>query len=301
MRNILLYLIGGFVSLGVFAQEKQYVLNSTHSIKTLIAQDYSPEIYEIGESNLVYRYAQNADDKFRYYNKPKVDSITSTKNVLARQRSNRKVSFVLGEKIQAFVLSGVFEKLASYKVMASDYGGFLKHELIRESTIKKLNIPDSKILLNEFNMVIVNLETGKYYFVKPDFLKELSYFSDEQPLVDYTDEVIPQKTETVLPIKEALVYDIAKYEAMIQRCKELTSRLIMHNKRIDRGEMTKTQVKDWKRDLVEAKLLNYRIDDFLSIYDERIYYNNEYVNKDMSDSYNNFSRTLDTANRYAGF
>lgn len=96
-------------------------------------------------------------------------------------------------------------------------------------------------------------------------------------------------------------YSIEEYEAMIAECKELTKRLQEYDRLIQNGKMTKAQKRAWKKEVMEAKLLNFRIDDFTTIYMKRNYSLIDHVDVKALSDYYDFSKTLESATQYAGF
>ena len=92
-----------------------------------------------------------------------------------------------------------------------------------------------------------------------------------------------------------------QYESMIKRGKELTAILIEHDKLIQEGSMTKKQIKNWKRDVLEAKLLNYRIEDFTNAYLRDGYSLIEHLSPGVISDYYNFSKKQESSSKYAGF
>ncbi|SHI37288.1 hypothetical protein [Aquimarina spongiae] len=112
---------------------------------------------------------------------------------------------------------------------------------------------------------------------------------------------VQQFEETQNIEKDQPTYPVEEYKAMIARCKELSLKIIAYDRMIQEGTMKRSQRKAWKRDLMEAKLLNYRIDDFTNAYLRQNYSLIEHVdNKSLSDYYD-FSKVLESANKYAGF
>ncbi|GAA4278873.1 hypothetical protein [Aquimarina mytili] len=96
-------------------------------------------------------------------------------------------------------------------------------------------------------------------------------------------------------------YSIQKYEEMIQRSKELTSKLVEYDKLIKSGSMKRKQEKNWKRDVMEAKLLNFRIEDFNKVYRSGNYPMVNYLSIQALNNYDDFAKTLEDAVQYAGF
>jgi len=75
--------------------------------------------------------------------------------------------------------------------------------------------------------------------------------------------------------------------------------LISHGVLSEKGNMTKEQVRNWKRDIVAAKLLNYRISDFIEAYKKAD--SSKFINKDeLLAEYNVFSKTLVVSSRGVG-
>ncbi len=95
-------------------------------------------------------------------------------------------------------------------------------------------------------------------------------------------------------------YSMEEYDALIERCRELTSKLVEYDKMIQEGSMTKKQKKQWKRDVVEAKMLNFRIDDFTSTLIKENYSLIEHLNKEALSDYYDFSKILESSMNYAG-
>ncbi len=117
---------------------------------------------------------------------------------------------------------------------------------------------------------------------------------------DTIEETQDQNTTTVSRI-DNFEYSLKEYKSMLSRCKELTSKLIEYDKLIKDGSMTRKQTKAWKRDVMEAKLLDYRIEDFTTIYRGGDYPHVNYLNIQVLNNYDDFSKTLDSASQYAGF
>jgi len=98
-----------------------------------------------------------------------------------------------------------------------------------------------------------------------------------------------------------LAYPLEEYESMIIRCNELSYVLLEHKERIDDGSITKSQIKDLKRDLVEAKLLHFRLSDFTQMYHKLNYPVLEYLSEETLSNYQVFSKILLNTTQYAGF
>jgi len=121
----------------------------------------------------------------------------------------------------------------------------------------------------------------------------LEYTSVTTEVKDYDDN---NKASRVDNIK----YSIEEYESMIVRCKELTARLVHHKQTVRKGSMSKSQYRAWQRDLVEAKMLNFRIDDFNMKFFEQDNTLLDRINKESLSSYYDFSKVLESSMNYAG-
>jgi len=87
---------------------------------------------------------------------------------------------------------------------------------------------------------------------------------------------------------------------MIDRCKELTDKLISHDKKIRKGSLNKNQYRAWQRDLVEAKMLNLRIDDYnAKLFEQDGSFMNN-LKKEALSNYYDFSKALEISKNYAG-
>ncbi len=128
------------------------------------------------------------------------------------------------------------------------------------------------------------------------------HFSTPTTETDQTEEteVHYSTSKNVSPAYD-VKYSIQKYEEMIQRSKELTSELVAYDKLIKSGSMKRKQIKKWKRDVMEAKLLNFRIEDFNKVYRSSNYPVVNYLSIQALNNYDDFSKTLEDAVQYAGF
>lgn len=114
-----------------------------------------------------------------------------------------------------------------------------------------------------------------------------------QAVYEYTNHSdIEKKRKSTLTKSTTVEYSLNAYEAMISECQQLTAKLMQHRKLADSGLMNKKQMIDWKRDLVAAKLLNYRIDDFKSACKNLNYPIQEYVDEEIIDNHQDFSKIL---------
>ncbi|WP_299434510.1 hypothetical protein [uncultured Aquimarina sp.] len=134
------------------------------------------------------------------------------------------------------------------------------------------------------------------------------YSQDEE--IYFSEIGISEQTETkeqytpkeIIVYKEyTLMYRVAEYKSMIIRAKELTDELSENDNRIQDGSITKTQIKKQKRDWVEAKLLNFRLDDYTSMYHKVNYPILEYLSVEVLNDYHGFSEIFTNSAQYAGF
>ncbi|GAA4271787.1 hypothetical protein U6A24_14455 [Aquimarina gracilis] len=124
-------------------------------------------------------------------------------------------------------------------------------------------------------------------------------FAPKTEYSNVTIEVNDQEENNISRV-DNIKYSIDEYESMIQRCKELTIKLVEYEKMILEGSMTKKQKKQWKRDVVEAKMLNFRIDDFTTILIQQNYSLIDHVNKKALSDYYDFSKVLESSINFAG-
>ncbi|WP_405205138.1 hypothetical protein [Aquimarina sp. LLG6339-5] len=112
-------------------------------------------------------------------------------------------------------------------------------------------------------------------------------------------EYIPK--EITVSKEYKLMYSLSEYKSMIIRAKELGDILSENDDSVQNGSITKTEIEKWKRDLVEAKLLNFRLDDYTSMYHKLNYPLLEYLSIEVLNDYRGFSETLSNSTQYAGF
>ncbi len=124
-----------------------------------------------------------------------------------------------------------------------------------------------------------------------------------QKELDIEEKIVDQHQEQISTAARIynIKYSLQEYETMIKRCNELTAKLLKHEELYKSGSMKKKQKKEWKRDLIEAKLLNFRIEDFKAIYLNGDYPIVEYINIQVRNNFEDFSKTLETSTQYAGF
>ncbi len=127
------------------------------------------------------------------------------------------------------------------------------------------------------------------------FLSMTGLYAQEELFVSQTQE------STKASRVDNITYSIAEYEAMIKRGKELITKIKEHDKLIQKGSMSKAAIKEWKKDMLEAKLLNYRISDFTTKYLNAGYSLIDNVSTEVLSDYYDFSKTLETSDQYAGF
>ncbi|MEW7277594.1 hypothetical protein ABW636_03265 [Aquimarina sp. 2201CG1-2-11] len=135
--------------------------------------------------------------------------------------------------------------------------------------------------------------TGLYAQNTKDTILQITASTEKETL--YTPKEI-----TVSKIVE-LTYPIKEYETMIMRCNELADKLIQYKNDIQRGSMTKAEIKHLKKDMTEAKLLNYKLGDYTAIYNSQDYPLTDYLSKEILDNYQDFSKIFAKTNQYASF
>ncbi len=123
------------------------------------------------------------------------------------------------------------------------------------------------------------------------------------PQTEYSNVVIEvmDQQESKISRIDNIKYSAEEYELMIKKCRELTIKLVKYDKMIQDGSMTRKQKKQWKRDVVEAKMLNFRIYDFTDKLIQQNYSLIDHVNKEALSDYYDFSKILESSMNYAGF
>jgi len=297
MKNWILCMAFCLTYLGSYSQKKQYILEPSNTIQLITKLQYSTMVYEVEESDLVQSIVKDYNGKKLEDNNDQIVTI-----VLAQKGKSQRSSFFISDTIPAINLSGSFETVGKYYTIIHDEKGFFKNELITESTIKDAKISEDNIVSNTYNSLLFNRETGKYYVVKNDFAEKFDLPNEEMKKGRLASAYSKADRKSMVVSRSyTLDYSIEQYQMMIDRCKELTNELEKYNKLAAKGYMSKEQYTNWKRDLVEAKLLDYRIDDFNKMYQSKSYSFEEYVTSEVLDNYNDFSKTLTTANLYAEF
>lgn len=268
MKKITLIIILILLCPELNAQEEMFVLHPTYTKQVINDQNFEPIAYEVNIRNLTKVYIENRKTK-------KID---------------KKDSFVLGKEISYEELQGQFKKIGTYAIIKQDYKTFLKNEIIKNETVIEKSISSKYIAMNNYTDIILNTSTKKYYMVTYNFLKKFNFGSVKS--VSQNNSGTRLQSSMSLTKENSLKYAIEKYKSMILRCKELNTRLIIYGRLAKKGSMSKKQIFSWKRDLVEAKLLNIRIDEFKSRYKREEYKFQDYVNQEMLDNYEDFANTL---------
>jgi len=255
MKNITL-IIFYFVLFGMYGQKKESILlDSAHTKKTISDSKWNPSVYEVEEKIL----------------------------------KHKKRAFTLQGVIDPSSLSGVFLEMDKYFVMKDTHTNYSKDELVLEKRIKELGVSKRHITNNVCSTLIVNLETGKHYFVANNFLYNLDYTQinkdqNRQSYLEKTRKFALSKTIDV-------TYPLDEFESLIEECRMYTNKLKEHNTKSKNGKMSRTEIREWKRDIVAAKLLDFRISDFVEAYKNADLENHsDYINP--LAEYNLFSKTL---------
>ncbi|WP_298544883.1 hypothetical protein [uncultured Aquimarina sp.] len=151
-------------------------------------------------------------------------------------------------------------------------------------TIKKISM-----ILFFVNFTILYSQDEEFYF------SEIGISEQTETKQQY----IPK--EIIISREYTLIYRLEEYKSMIMRAKELTDALSENDIRIQDGSITKAQIKKWKRDWVEAKLLNFRLDDYTSMYHKVNYPILKYLSVGVLSDYQGFSEIFTNSAQYAGF
>lgn len=245
------------------AQDKKYILYPLHTQEVMAKSGYSPVVYRVGSEIL----------------------------------KHKKEAFILKDTLHIVALSGVFETIENYDVIGGTHSQFSNKELVLRERINELEVSERHIILDTYKTLIMDSKTGQYYFVQPDFLKTFDYTSEKRRLA--RQEYIRSNRSLSVSKTSSIAYPTKKYRAMIKECNVLTKRLIRHDALAKKGKMTKQQVINWKRDIVAAKLLNYRISDFIEAYKKA--YSSTFLSKDeLLAEYNFFSKTLVVSSKGVG-
>lgn len=262
MKNIIL-LTYFFLTFGLYAQEKEYILNADYTKKIIVESKSVSTVFGIEEKIL----------------------------------KHKKNAFIIKDTLQPNSLSGVFMKMGRYFMMNDTHSQYSKHELVSEWRIKELGVSERHIIFNDYNTLIVNLDDMKFYFVTDDFLDKLDYTSqkkklDRQAYIENNRKYRMSKTTNIS-------YPTKEFKYLLSECALYTDTLKEHAIRANKGNMTKAQIREWKKDIVAAKLLDYRISDFLEAYKmASLKKDSNFVNP--INEYKLFSKTLTVASEDSG-
>lgn len=262
MKNMIL-LTCCFLIFGLYGQEKEYILNTDHTKKIITESNNVSTVFGIEEKIL----------------------------------KHKKNAFIVIDTLQPNSLSGVFMKMGRYFMINDTHSQYSKHELVSERRIKELKVSERHIIFNNYNTLIVNLDDMNFYFVTDDFLDKLDYTSqkkknDRQAYIENNRKYRISKTTNI-------TYPTKEFKYLLSECTLYTEKLEEHTMRAKKGNMTKTQIREWKRDVVAAKLLDYRISDFLEAY-KMASLKNDSNFVDPINEYQLFSKTLTIASEGSG-
>jgi len=298
-RGKILWILCCLVSLS-YAQDKEtyFTLDLAYSNQVMRESNYSPTIYEVYESDLIHKYIESEEKQSAVLAK---DHPVANSIVRALKSKNNK-SFILGKKADLDTLSGSFNNVANYLALGDNFEEFFKNELIQESVVGGLNVTNDLIQLNKYTTVIFHVDTGRYYFVQSDFIQTFDFSNQVIPRMFAHKTIVRhdnfQPTKKVEDKIEQLIH---QYEVMIAKSKEFTKELRIYDKLANTTTISETQMIAWKRKVVEAKLLNFRIIDFQSKYLSSGNSIQHYVNKDIIIYYNDFSEALKNTGKYVSF
>jgi len=230
MKNITLILFY-FTLFGLYGQKKEFILLDSLYTKEITSDSkWSPSVYEVEEKVL----------------------------------KHKKLAFTLKETTDAILLSGIFMVIDNYFVMKDTHNNYSQDELVLEKRIKELGVSKRHIAYNTCNTLIVNLDTGKHYFVENNFLNKLDYTTIKTELDRKA--YLEKKRKFEISQIVQVTYPKKEFESLINECRIYTNKLKQHNTKAKKGKMSKVEVRKWKRDIVAAKLLDFRISDFIEAY-----------------------------------
>lgn len=262
MKNVIL-LTYCFLIFGLYGQEREYILNTDYTKKIIAESKNVSTIFEIEEKIL----------------------------------KHKKNAFIIKDTLHPNSLSGVFMKMGRYFMMNDTHTQYSKYELVSEWRIKELKVSEKHIIFDNYNTLIVNLDDMKFYFVTDNFLDKLDYTSqkkklDRQAYIENNRKYKISKTTNI-------TYPTKEFKYLLSECTLYTEKLKEHTIRAKKGNMTKTQIREWKKDIVAAKLLDYRISDFLQAYKmTSLKKDSNFVNP--INEYKLFSKTLTVASEDSG-
>lgn len=152
------------------------------------------------------------------------------------------------------------------------------------------------------SLIVVLFAVTGTFAQKPEYASEKKY--TKHVITELQKENAKSKITPTLIVtaqNNTAQYSLEEYETMVKRCKELTGLLLKYEESYRDGSMSKRDKKKWKKDLMEAKLLNLRIEDFNSHYRKKETPIVEYLNIQVLNNFEDFSKTLETSKQYAGF
>jgi len=255
MKNITL-IVFCFVLFGMYGQKKEYILLDSLYTKEIISiSEWNPSVYEVEEKIL----------------------------------KHKKQAFILKGVVDPISLSGFFIEMDKYFVLNDTHTNYSKDELVLEKRIKELKVSKRHIAYDTCNTLILNRDNGKYYFVEYNFLNRLNY---TRILKELNRQVYIEKTRKFELSKiNDIIYPLKEFESLITECRIYTNKLKAHSTKSKNGKMSRAEIKEWKKDIVAAKLLDFRISDFIQAYKNVDLENDsDFINP--LDEYNLFSKTL---------
>jgi len=260
MKKITLITCCYFIFVGLYAQNRKYDIEESYTKEIINHSKQHPSVYEVEEKVL----------------------------------KHNKYAFVLKDTIDATSLSGIFLKLNAYFIMNDTHSQYSKYELVSEERINELGVSERHVISNNCNTLIVNLEDGKYYVAAYDFLDRFDYTQRKKELDRLAN--LDKKRKYKISKTFDLKYPIKQFKSMISECKMYTNRLEQHSAIAKRGNMTKAEIRAWKKDIVAAKLLDFRISDFVDAYENATLEDDSNFINPLNE-YDLFSKTLIVARR----
>ncbi|WP_299440825.1 hypothetical protein [uncultured Aquimarina sp.] len=268
MKRIILFVICSIVFSTAHSQKENYILDPYTTMKLITKLEYEPVVYKV--------------------------VVKEVKN----QSGVTKEKLFVGDLIASNSLSGSFIQMDNYVMMKRNNDEFLKHELALKDLVLKFKLSNKSYFSTTSQVLIRNIETDKYYYTEPYFLKRFDIQWEQKK--QSRKLAIKNKRKMNVSRIDNMKYPLKEYSIMMNECKSLTIRLKGHRVISETGKMTKTQMLDWKRDIIEAKLLNYRIGELKESYEMKKYAS--YLNRTdtLSNSYDTFYEILNAANKYTG-
>lgn len=268
MKRIILFVICSIVFSTSYSQKENYILDPFATVELIAKLEYEPVVYKV-----------------------------VIKEISSRSGITKENLFV-GDLVASNSLSGSFIQMDNYVMMKRNKNEFLKHELVLKNLVLMAGLPNKSYVPTTSQVLIKNIETNEHYYTEPYFLKRFDIQWEQKK--QSRNLAIANKRKINVSRIDNMKYPFKEYRGMMKECKKLTSKLRRHREISETGKMTKTQMLDWKRDIIEAKLLNYRINELSESYEMIKYASYLTATDTLSSSYDKFYEILNAANKYTG-